>query len=956
LGRLSRDASPSLRTCCHPSLSTWWRLPRRYLSIQRGRRSELRGSGTAWHCFETNQSKCPAKPKSASDERLEVNVRDAGFFVVEALRLHKQANRFSPEFVSTFEECVSNATGCVNTIYATLGLPPRTKPVLAARVSSSLSVVNNLDELLETLADIKLGNWTPGGRKKRAQRALNQARRWLNGSMPAGGGGRGGGGKGGKGGVGKGGSEWTEKAKERKAAKAAAPPKPRRNVSFDEAVAKARERFGGAVHVGEERCPRVRLLDHPAYQLYAQIHRNRLAGMLVSPRVLGSLSLICVIGSQPETSAGTYGLRGQVSAGDEVWYSSGPFMDALLLEEFEMPAVLRKLRHEGRKAAASKRAQVVLYSNPRGANPTGVDTCTSYREMEKGAWHGSGSISWSEAGVLDDGLPLNSTRLVLRPPALLMAGRYAALERPVCVVAPSHPIGGARRGSVCHVDAYSKPPTGWTKAHRNLFYFTSLLRVDDEVMVVLDVSVGKTRDGSGDACHLTVRREADGAVAHSAGGHALAPTHLDAEASAATCEAPVQYAFDYSSPAAASCIERHLEHALAVGADGTWLDNMGPNQYGAKTATGLLLGSYDLRHPTASEPEPCGRELAAADLEGADDLVGDAQRDRETAIYRFKLCRFSAMVRAQGARAAAAAAAIHRILGRKPLVVGNGLKHSFYWTGKDASQVRGLYKRVHPELGRDDPRPFAPNVSENVIYYRVRGTRELMQRPDGPLDGFNMESFFGFIEVRHQCANWPIGQIDNPSRKRQGERPSLASCEAQLDHPATHFWHANVRVFASAGQRGLRALAKVGQAGWKTVGQEYLPPDALHRWSLGAYASFLFTVAKSNTLSLGVHPFAQTAHGVQPWLHPVFFLDVGKPEQTEELLEFYRVPGHSTYARRFENGITLYNPEAAPDADVPLGAEYVDPFDRACAARRTYSLEGQSGAVLLKRERVLGEE
>lgn len=28
-----------------------------YLSIQRGRRSELKGSGTAWHCFEANQSK-----------------------------------------------------------------------------------------------------------------------------------------------------------------------------------------------------------------------------------------------------------------------------------------------------------------------------------------------------------------------------------------------------------------------------------------------------------------------------------------------------------------------------------------------------------------------------------------------------------------------------------------------------------------------------------------------------------------------------------------------------------------------------------------------------------------------------------------------------------------------------------------------------------------------------------
>ena len=77
--------------------------------------------------------------------------------------------------------------------------------------------------------------------------------------------------------------------------------------------------------------------------------------------------------------------------------------------------------------------------------------------------------------------------------------------------------------------------------------------------------------------------------------------------------------------AAAACIERHLEHALAVGADGTWLDNMGPNVYGAKTSTGLLLGSYDLRYPTEAAPDPCPRELAGADLEGPELPPGEAQ-------------------------------------------------------------------------------------------------------------------------------------------------------------------------------------------------------------------------------------------------------------------------------------------------------------------------------------------
>ena len=43
--------------------------------------------------------------------------------------------------------------------------------------------------------------------------------------------------------------------------------------------------------------------------------------------------------------------------------------------------------------------------------------------------------------------------------------------------------------------------------------------------------------------------------------------------------------------------------------------------------------------------------------------------------------------------------------------------------------------------------------------------------------------------------------------------------------PSTTF---QVRVFANAAANDLRALAKLGQAGWKTVGQEYLPPAVLH--------------------------------------------------------------------------------------------------------------------------------
>lgn len=229
--------------------------------------------------------------------------------------------------------------------------------------------------------------------------------------------------------------------------------------------------------------------------------------------------------------------------------------------------VLRKIRQEGRKAASGRRPQVVLYSNPRGSNPTGVDTCTSYRELERSAQAGTGALSWSEAGVLDASIPVNHSTVVLRPPALLMAGRHGNLAAPVCVVAPSHPTGATRSGSSCHVDVYPRPSTGWTKQLRNQFYFTSLLRIGNEIMVVLDASVGRAKDG-GEACHLTVRRDADKAQSHGTGEHAVAPTHLDSEASAATCEQPVQYAFDYADPAASACVEvsefgaAPVQHAL----------------------------------------------------------------------------------------------------------------------------------------------------------------------------------------------------------------------------------------------------------------------------------------------------------------------------------------------------------------------------------------------------------
>ena len=69
----------------------------------------------------------------------------------------------------------------------------------------------------------------------------------------------------------------------------------------------------------------------------------------------------------------------------------------------------------------------------------------------------------------------------------------------------------------------------------------------------------------------------------------------------------------------------------------------------------------------------------------------------------------------------------------------------------------------------------------------------------------------------------------------------------------------------------------------------------------------------------------------------------------ERLIEEYRLPGRSTYARLFDYGIVLYNPEADDDVAIPLGGEYVDPYDVSCKRVHTYArLAGQTGAILVR--------
>ena len=139
-----------------------------YVSIQRGRLFEAKGTprtdkADAWHCFEADPSKC-AQRQASGAEALEVDARDVGFFLQEAGRLRAAAATFRPSFSRGFEECTEELAKCIDDIYAAVGLPPRSAKlaITPPRVSSSLSLVRNRDEVEAVARDVAAGNWTPG--------------------------------------------------------------------------------------------------------------------------------------------------------------------------------------------------------------------------------------------------------------------------------------------------------------------------------------------------------------------------------------------------------------------------------------------------------------------------------------------------------------------------------------------------------------------------------------------------------------------------------------------------------------------------------------------------------------------------------------------------------------------------------------------------------------------------
>jgi hypothetical protein len=144
-----------------------------YLSIQKGRAREAHGDGdSAWHCFgeDEQQGGCAAQKGHTYEEqqaRVEVDVRDAGYFVADAKRLQGLAPMFGAPVLSLdFDACVRNASACIGSVYSALQLPARDAPIPTPRVStSSARTVINREAIDEMLRDVEAGNWSYLGRR-----------------------------------------------------------------------------------------------------------------------------------------------------------------------------------------------------------------------------------------------------------------------------------------------------------------------------------------------------------------------------------------------------------------------------------------------------------------------------------------------------------------------------------------------------------------------------------------------------------------------------------------------------------------------------------------------------------------------------------------------------------------------------------------------------------------------
>ena len=158
-------------------------------------------------------------------------------------------------------------------------------------------------------------------------------------------------------------------------------------------------------------------------------------------------------------------------------------------------------------------------------------------------------------------------------------------------------------------------------------------------------------------------------------------------------------------------------------------------------------------------------------------------------------------------------------------------------------------------------------------------------------------------------------------------------------------------------------------SGCKSPTLEYQEDAVRYALEMSGYVSFLLAVEANSTrpITFGTNAFWRHGSDTKPYarLHPQYHWPIGAPTEShpaEQLLAGYILPhtharhGASApvanrsvvYARRFENGLAIYNSgeDAVRGLSLP-GGPYLDPQTNATGLQAT-DLDAQSGRVLLR--------
>jgi hypothetical protein len=160
----------------------------------------------------------------------------------------------------------------------------------------------------------------------------------------------------------------------------------------------------------------------------------------------------------------------------------------------------------------------------------------------------------------------------------------------------------------------------------------------------------------------------------------------------------------------------------------------------------------------------------------------------------------------------------------------------------------------------------------------------------------------------------------------------------------TQWWN-NVNMLMDAAQNGLAALPMVYRAGIKSPFLETSPQR--DQMEMYGYASYLLGVEATGTTKFGI-PCLYQANGQRfAQVSPRYYWAIGKPAESRAPsdLDGYKLAGHSTYMRKFTNGLVLVNPATTADTPIALGGTYIDP--EAGASVQSITLAATTGKILL---------